>query len=189
MSDRERDPRSEPEETAPRLEEPVAGDEELGIDGPLRRNRWLLAVIGVLLIGIPLTRILDTYRGIILEVRGGEMLVAFERTSPEWLAAIEAAPGTVVEKRTGAWQPVPVRQAPEDEPLLVFWRRYSDAYEGRIIQISPPQNDGDPQPVVIQTTDGRKVEWTDMQADTKVGQRVVKKAGTWDPVVDQAQRR
>jgi hypothetical protein len=95
----------------------------------------------------------------------------------------------VVEKRAGTWQPVPVRKAPEDEPLLVFWRRYSDAYEGRIIQISPPQKDGDPQPVVIQTTDGRKVEWTDMQADTKVGQRVVKKAGTWDPVVDQAQRR
>lgn len=187
MSRFEKDAHPEPEHLEPQPNGPTHEDADLVLDGPFRRNRWLLTILfGVFLVGIPLTRILDSYRGIILEIRDDEMLVAFELASPEWMAATQAEPGTVVEKKVGNWRPVPVETTPEDEPLVVFWQRYSDAYEGRIIQISAPEQQGDPQPVVIETTNGRRIEWTDVMATTKVGQRVAKTAGTWDPVVVEA---
>ncbi|MEE8409558.1 MAG: hypothetical protein V3T05_08130, partial [Myxococcota bacterium] len=99
MSDLDTATTSEPKSAFP----DTGDDVELKIQGPLRRNIGLmLAVAVVIIVGPALSRVLGTYRAIVLEKRDGEMLVAQHELPPKWISAIEVEPGRMIEKTTGS---------------------------------------------------------------------------------------
>ena len=67
------------------------------IDGPIRRNLGIiLAVVAVLVVGPTLSKVLKSYRGIVLEVRDDTMFVGLMDLPPKWMDAIGAAPGQII---------------------------------------------------------------------------------------------
>ncbi len=157
------------------------------IDGPIRRNLGLfLAVAAILIVGPALSKMLTSYRGVVLEVRGDDMLVGLMELPPKWMDTIDAESGQIIEKSTWSWSPAPVEPEPIDTKLRDLHARYTLTYEGVIVELLPPPSQGGTTSAVVQTDDGGQ-EVIKLVAehllDAGQGDRVVKKLHSWDPVV------
>lgn len=163
------------------------------VAGPIKRNRWLiLAVVAVLAASPALSHLLESYRGIILERRDGEMFVGHVEQPPDWKDAIEAPAGTVIRKDAGDWSPRPVaKEAATDTELRNLYTRYSRRYVGTIVAIEPPNRPGGASIAVVRTDAGERLRvplWSDNLAPARVGSRVKKEPGKWDPYLTDTSR-
>lgn len=161
--------------------------DDLRVPGPLRRNAGLLAVVlAAVVLGPAISRVLSTYRGIVLEVRDDQMLVAQANVAPKWVDAIGAQAGRVVHKAIGAWDPTTVESEPRDFKLTQLYERYVRIYEGLIVAINPPNSPSGASTAVIELDGGGRTHvslWADHLAGAAVGRRVKKAINSWDPVL------
>ncbi|MEZ4273601.1 MAG: hypothetical protein R3C68_19835 [Myxococcota bacterium] len=162
--------------------------DEFKLQGPFRRNMLLLAgVVMVTIAGPSISRVLEEYRGIVLDLRDDTMLLGFEGIAPKWVSAIEAQRGDLVEKSLGSWQPTVVEKRPGDHSLLKMHERYSRTYVGTVIRVNAPVSPKGPSSAVVQLdNDGgiiRETIWAEHLATIAVGSRLEKHAGAWDPVI------
>jgi hypothetical protein len=156
--------------------------------GAFRRNSPLL--LGVLLVAVSgpsLTRLIENYRGVVLEYRDDQMLVGLrEPAPPKWVAAIEVELGSIVLKEGGDWTSRVVPTAPTDHQLIRLHRRYNSTYEGTIVRIREPRVHAGPHVAIVECGDGKKrmVElWGMHLASAQVGSRVEKRMHSWEPVL------
>ncbi len=171
-------------------------DDDIKLQGPMRRNAPLfVGVIIVLIVGPTLSRMLETYRGIALEVRDDQMMIGLEGKPPKWIdvdvdIGVDtgvAELGSIIQKERFAWLPAVVPSEPTDHQLLRMHKRYSRAYTGVVIRISPPRTPTGASIALVQLDDGTKLNvplWGDHLAAAQVGIRVKKEPGTWEPVLD-----
>lgn len=181
----EPDTTTTPEPKAPTLD---TDDEfEFKHQGPIRRNAGLLiAVAVVVIVGPTLSRVLDTYRAIVLEERDGDMFVAQHELPPMWISAIEVEPGHMIEKIAGNWNPQPAEANPTDKKLFEMYTRWIDSYDGVIVEIIPPLVFRGPSRAIIETDDGRRINqviWAKHLAEAQVDRRVSKRPNAWDPIL------
>ena len=165
---------------------PKKDDSDLKIHGPIRRNALLLSgVVAVLLVGPSISRVLSAYRGVVLEVREGKMLLGWEKKPPDWLDAIEVEPGDIIVKERGAWDPQRVERTDLDHALVTLFKRYNRTYAGTILRINPPNRPGGASTAVIELDDdGGTIHlplWAEHLATASEGRRVEKRPGSWDP--------
>jgi hypothetical protein len=182
---------------ASRKQRPVSDDPAPNLDdddeplrahpGFLRRNLGLGAgVVAAFVLGIPASRILEAYRGVVLEKREGQMYVAFEDKPPRWVDGVEVAEGSVVEKERGHWFTEPAEARGRDIKLMQMYQRYTTAYEATIVRIDPPVSPGQAATAVAELPAGNRVRvplWAEGLAGATVGSKLKKIAGTWDPVL------
>jgi hypothetical protein len=167
-----------PEEPLPKLQHP--GRRYLPI--------VILAVVA-LLVGSLLNRVVASYRGVVLEVRDEQMLLAYANKAPEWVESMDVAPGRILEKQGGAWSPAPVAPDIGDRMLLQLYERYSRVYTGTVTELLPPGPAGSA--AVVETDRGERVViklFAEHLIDAAVGDRVEKQANTWDPVITEKAR-
>jgi hypothetical protein len=159
------------------------------IDGPFRRNLgWIVAIAAILVIGPAISRVLKSYRGVLLETRDGEMLVALPDLPPRWMSAIDAQPGQIIDKPVWSWNPAPVPPRAEDAKLQDLYFRYTRTYAGVIVELLPPPSQGGTTAAVIQTDAGEQVVIklvAEHLLGVREGDRVEKTINTWDPMVVQ----
>jgi hypothetical protein len=157
------------------------------LDGPIRRNLGIiLAVVAVLVVGPTLSKVLKSYRGIVLEVRDDTMFVALMDLPPKWMDTIGAQPGQVIAKEAFGWSPGPAEPLPIDDKLLDLYDRYTLTYQGAIVEVLPPASQGGTTSAVVQTVDGKQQVIklvAEHLLDAGKGDRVEKKIYTWDPEV------
>ena len=162
-------------------------DEPLKIPGPIRRNSGLFLAIGAaVILGPGITRVLETYRGVVLEVRDDQMLVAFPRLPPDWMPAIEAQPGDVVEKERGSWNPDVTEQELRDRQVLKLYERYSKTYRGTVIRINPPRPPATAHTAVVKLENGEQMYLelnTPELAGAQVGRTIEKQTNSWVPIL------
>jgi len=167
---------------------PTAEDlEDFKIEGPLRRNAWLLAGLAITLVVGPFaSRLLKTYRGIVIDKKEGEILVAFDEIPPEWFDDLGVDMGQVIEKQRGQWHPGPAPRGPQDAKLVALHDRFRRAYTGTIQAIYPPKAPGEAYTATVALDDGESlaiVLAAHHFLNAKVGSRVEKIPGSWDPVL------
>jgi hypothetical protein len=155
--------------------------------GPIRRNLGLiLALIAIVAVGPALSRVLESYRAIVLEVADDQMLLGYAHVPPEWVDAIEAQEGTVIAKTTWSWDPAPTQVEPTDRALVDLYERYALTYSGTIVEILPPPSQGGTASAMVETDNGSQ-EIVKLVADhlleAAAGDRVAKKTHTWDPEI------
>lgn len=162
--------------------------EAKAVQSPLRRNLPLIVAVLLVLVAAPaLSRVLSSYRAVVLEIRDGRMLLIEGDTPPpppRWVEAIDVSPGAIVEKRSATWSPEPVERAPVDHQLLGFYERWSREYEGVIREIREPNAPGAPSVAVVTLTDGSTIDvalWSQDLATAAAGKGLRKRAGTWEP--------
>lgn len=135
--------------------------------------------------GIPTTRLLDSYRGIVLDVAGDKVHVAYIDRMPRWRSLGPVQPGTIVEKARGAWSAKPVEPLGKDIALKALYERYYAAYEARIVRLDKPDFMGAGVHAVAEKADGSHVTLTlgaPHLAFVKIGTLLRKQAKSWDPV-------
>lgn len=174
------------EDTAPPASDP-GPEEPLKLQGPLRRNApMLLGVVVVLAVGPSLSRLLDTYRGVVLGHEEGRTVIAFQERPPRDISALDAQPGDIVQKERFAWTPVVVPRQAEDRPLYELHQRYNSSYEGIILRIDPPRVPSGPHSAIVQLQSGEKLSvplhGTHLSS-AQVGHRLRKLPGSWEPVL------
>jgi hypothetical protein len=143
-------------------------------------------IIAAFVLGVPVTRLLEAYRGVVLEQRDGQMYLAFEDKPPRWVDTVEVAPGSIVEKERGRWIIEPVEARGRDIKLMQLYQRYTNAYEGTIVRIDPPVSPGQAATAVTELPGGNRVRvplWAESLAGAAVGSKLKKLAGSWDPVL------
>ena len=90
---------------------------ELKIQGPIRRNWALLTgIVAIMLIAPSISRVLQVYRAVVLEVQDEKMFLGFRQRPPKWVDAITANQGDVINKDAGSWDPKVVPPLPADQP-------------------------------------------------------------------------
>ncbi|MBI3179323.1 MAG: hypothetical protein HYZ27_06650 [Deltaproteobacteria bacterium] len=153
----------------------------------MRRNRGLPIAVGVMLLVSPmLTRVMASYRGVVLEIKDDEMWLGFAGRAPRWVDRIEAQPGAIVEKAPGRWSPQVVEATATDQELLLLQLRYADHYTGVIVEIRLPLNPQGASVALVRTDDGRRIEhalWAEHLATAGVHRRVEKRPHSWDFVL------
>lgn len=161
---------------------------DIKIQGPFRRNAPLFAgVMIVLVVGPAISRMLESYRGILLEVGSEEMMIGLDGRPPKWISIIDAELGAIIQKDHFAWLPEVVPSEAADHQLLRMHRRYSRTYAGVIIRINPPMTPTGASTALVQLEDGTKINvplWGDHLATAQVGSRVKKEPGSWEPVLE-----
>lgn len=167
--------------------------EAKAIQGPLRRNAPLIVVMGVaLIVGPWVSQLLSSYRAVVLEVRGDQMLLIEGRTPPpppRWVDAIDTEGGDIVLKSAGSWSPEVVEAAAADRALMSFHERWSRTYDGVITAIRPPDAPGAPSVAVLRLEDGSGLNvalWSQGLAEATVGKRLIKIGGSWEPTLSDA---
>ncbi len=149
------------------------------------RHRWLFLMVGILIVlGPALSRLIASYRGIVLEIQDDTMLVGFAQRPPQKIDRIDAPPGSIVEKSAGAWSPAPAAPLPEDRDLQRLYARWAETYTGTIVEIMPPHNPKGVSTAIVETDDGRRVSvplWSEHLAGAARDLRVEKRANRWDP--------
>ncbi len=162
--------------------------EARAVRGPLRRNLPLIVAVIVVLLAAPaVSRLLSSYRAVVLEIRDGQMLLIEGKTPPpppRWVREISVEPGAIVEKSAGAWEPMPVEGEPLDQALLTYYRRWTNEYEGVIKEIRPPEVPGAPNVAIVTLTDGSTIDvslWSQDLAGAAVGKGLRKRSGSWEP--------
>lgn len=163
---------------------------EFRLVGRLRRHVPVLTIVLVALVMGPfISRYIDSYRAVVLEVREGEMFIMETRRpdelrAPRWVDAIQVEPGTVVEKKVGAWTPVPVPALAKDANAIQVYERWMSSYEGPIVEIRPPVTPGKAYVAVVRTPEGKQIDvalWADHLAEVAVGKILRKEPRSWDP--------
>lgn len=154
-----------------------------------RRKRHLalgaLALFGYLA-GIPATRLLDSYRGVVIEQAGDKAHVAYLDRMPRWRRMPAVAPGTIVCKGRGAWSAKPVEALGKDIPLVALYERFYAAYEARIVRIEKPDFLGAAARAIAETKDGTHVSLmlaAPHLVSATVGTQLRKVEKTWDPTI------
>lgn len=158
-----------------------------------RRRRHLslaaLAVFGYVA-GIPLTRLLDSYRGVVLEQDGNKVHVAYLDRMPRWRAIGAVPPGAIVSKGRGAWQAKAVEPLGRDIPLKALYDRFYASYEAHIVSIEKPDFLGAAANAVAERADGshvRLILGAPHLTSATVGTWLRKTAKSWDPDIIDAQ--
>jgi hypothetical protein len=163
-------------------------DEPLKIQGPLRRNAPLLAGLGlVILCGSAVTRLLQGYRAIVLEVGAERSFIAYESRPPEWIDWVGAQAGAVVVKERLHWDPLVVPTEAADHRLVDFHRRYSDSYAGVIARILEPRTKGGAHTAIVEVEGGETLRVPlhgEHLSGAAVGRRLRKIAGQWEPFLE-----
>lgn len=165
-------------------------------DIPLRpsfANRWrrmtpiLAVLVGVLAAGPFISRFIDSYRAVVMDLDGdGKMMIQRAMRPPKWISAIDVKPGTVVVKDPFSWNPHPVEATAKDAPQLELAQRWLSSYEGVIVEMRPPNAPGRGAVAVVQTSDGNRFEvamFAEHLATASVGRVLHKDASSWDPVM------
>jgi len=160
---------------------------ESRVQGMLRRNGWLFgSVLLALLLGPCLSRYIESYRAIVLDMREGEMLLARPNRPPSWVTSGQVDRGQLLEKRTGEWSPEVAERTPTDAELVALYDRYSKTYVGTVMEIAPPRNSTGTYTAVIQVDGDGRVGvpmFSEHLAGLMVGNRVQKLDGHWDPII------
>ena len=192
---------NEPTEARPRPRlVPALGDENtvLSDDLPIKpawKNKWqrMLPIIGAMLIvlalGPTISRFIDTYRAVVLDVKSDKMFIQETARAPKWVSAIATKPGDMLAKDPFSWNPAVASVEPKDAPLIELATRYQGTYDGTIVEMRPPNAPGRAAIAVVETTDGRKIEvplWADHLATASVGRVLHKDPGSWDPFMQPA---
>lgn len=156
----------------------------------LQRNLWLFVLVGAaFVVGKPVTRLLESYRGVILDIKDGEMYVAFADRVPRWVPQADdpnAQPGAVVAKEMGAWAAQSVEARGRDLPLVQLYGRYTIAYDAVIVRIDPPLAPGLPATATIDTDAGKRLRiplGAEGLATAAAGRRLRKLPSSWDPIL------
>ncbi len=159
---------------------------------PRISDRWrrmapiLLVLVAVLAMGPFISRFIDTYRAVVMDVQDDKMMVQQAMRPPRWISAIDVKPGTVVMKDPFSWNPHAVDPTPKDAPLLELAERWQSTYEGVIVEMRPPNAPGRGAVAVVQTADGTRFEvsmFAEHLATASVGRILHKEPGSWDPVM------
>jgi hypothetical protein len=180
----------------PRLVPSIADESTKVVDDfelkPAWKSKWqrMLPIIGamavVLALGPTISRFIDAYRAVVLEVQGDKMLVQETARAPKWVSAIATKPGDMLAKDSFSWNPVVAEPLPKDSPLIELAVRYQLTYDGTITEVRAPNAPGRASVAVVETTDGRTIEvplWADHLATAKAGTNLHKDPSQWDPVV------
>ncbi len=155
-------------------------------------DRWrrmgpiLVVLVAALAMGPFISRFIDTYRAVVMDVKDDKMMIQQPMRPPRWISATDAKPGTVVMKDPFSWNPHPVEPTPKDAPLLELAERWRSSYEGVIVEMRPPNGPGRGAIAVVQTSDGNRFEvsmFADHLATASVGRVLHKESGSWDPVM------
>lgn len=156
----------------------------------LQRNLWLFGLVGASFIaGKPVTRLLESYRGVILEAKDGEMYLAFADRVPRWVPQANdpnAQPGAVIAKEIGTWAAAPVEARGRDLPLVQMYGRYAATYDAVIVRIDPPLSPGLAATAVIDTDAGKRLRiplGAEGLATAAAGRRLRKLPSSWDPIL------
>src|SRR5690349_4248260 len=128
------------------------------LHGIVKRNwRLWLAVAIVFTLSPSITRLIDHYRAIVLDVKEEKMLLTWSNKPPKWLDADGAQPGEMVVKEGGEWSAKHEPPQPQDEQLVTLYKRYTSTYTGKITDINDPSIPGHPKVATIQLDNGDKV--------------------------------
>lgn len=153
----------------------------------LRRLAPILAVMVLALaMGPFISRFIDTYRAVVMDVQDDKMMIQQPMRPPRWISAIDVKPHTVIVKEPFSWNPHPVEATAKDAPLLELADRWQSSYEGVIVEMRPPNAPGRGAVAVVQTADGNRFEvsmFAEHLATASVGRVLHKEPGTWDPVM------
>lgn len=153
-----------------------------------RRKRHLFLVVLALIGfvgGIPISRLLDQYRGVVLEQQKDRMLVAYLDRMPRWRKACDASPGDIVAKPRGAWHGHKVVALGKDVVLKQLYERYQASYEATVIRMDTPEFIGAPAYMIVETQEGRRLRIPaplNLEPPLTKGNRIRKDAKIWDPV-------
>ena len=170
----------------------MSGAELDDLPRPRISDRWrrmapiLLVLVAVLAMGPFISRFIDTYRAVVMDVQDDKMMIQQPMRPPRWISAIDVKPGTVVAKEPLSWNPHAVEPSPKDAPLLELAERWQSAYEGVIVEMRPPNAPGRGAIAVVQTADGNRFEvsmFAEHLATASVGRVLHKEPGSWDPVM------
>lgn len=178
--------------------EPTGGDEPgeasanddgvgLKVQGPLRRNAPLIiGILVIMAVGPSVSTLLDEYRGIVLEVRAGEMLLGFTEKPPRMIDAIPARDGDIIAKERLSWSPTIAPRVAADHQLVALHTRFTRTYTGVVILISPPKTLNGPHTALVQLDDGDKINiplYGEHLGTIQVGSRLQKESGMWEPIL------
>jgi len=162
-------------------------DADLKLHGPLRRNAPLLAGVAVVLIvGPAFSRLIESYRGIVLEIREGQMFIAREGRPPEWVGQVPGSPGDILVKERMQWSPHTLPPRGDDRELVKLYERYTRTYKGTILRISKPVVPNGPPVALVQLDGGGKMNLPlqgEQLAAAAVGSRLEKTPTSWEPVL------
>ena len=169
---------------------PVSKEELESIKPPASRWRRMAPILAVLVVvlaaGPFISRFIDTYRAVVIDVQSGKMMIQEPSRPPRWVPAIDVKPGGVIAKDAFTWNPHTVEPETRDAPGIELAERWQSSYEGTIVEMRPPVAQGRGATAVVDTTDGRRIEVTlfaEHLATASVGRVLHKDAHTWDPVM------
>jgi len=158
-----------------------------------RRTPWSrswglgVVVLAGFVIGAPISRLLDTYRCVVLSRDGDKMFVAFEAMPPKYIDAIDAAqPGLIVTKERGAWNAEVSEPLGRDIKLMQMQKRYVSAYDATIVRIDKPLSAQQASVAVAELADGTRLRvslYADDLAAAAVGRHLKKLPNSWDPIL------
>src|SRR5690606_34331634 len=129
-------------------------------------------------------RLLESYRGIVLEVTDGEALVQLASLPAEWRDEIDAPPGSIVDKQRGHWRADISSPETTDRPLLELYARYTSVYEGTIVELRPALSPQAASVAIVELADGKRLHvplWSAQLSTAAVGRRLQKRSGSWEP--------
>lgn len=165
-------------------------DADIKLPGPIRRNAPLLAgIAAVIIVGPAFSRLIEGYRGVVLDVAEGEMFVGFDGTPPKWAADVGSTPGDIVAKERGSWDATVVPTDAADHALVKMQKRYARTYKGTVLRIAKPKVPNGPHIALVQldpADGGGKMNLPlhgQHLAACAVGSRLEKTASSWEPVL------
>jgi hypothetical protein len=161
------------------------------VAGALRKNAPLLVAVALAFaFGPAISRLLDTYRGVVLQVKDDETLIGLADKPPRGVAPLSAKEGEIVLKDRGSWSARVVPSTTADRPLLALHARFNRQYTGTVIQVDAPRTPTGAATALLFLDDGTKLTislWGDHLAAIAAGSRVRKEPGSWEPIlVDEA---
>jgi hypothetical protein len=153
-----------------------------------RKRHILLAALAVVgyMAGLPMSRLLDSYRGVVLSCTGQQAYVAYLDRMPRLRRLPGATPGGIVAKARGAWRARPVEALGKDIALVQLYERYHGAYDAQVVRVEPPAYLGAAAVAIAETDRGdhlRVLLGAPHLTQVAVGDRLHKDPQTWDPVV------
>ena len=151
------------------------------------RTPLLIAVISIVFAPF-LHGLMESYRGIVLESRGGEILVGLVAKVPRWVESVPMPDGTMIVKSMGALGVVRATgSAEQDVELKTLYARYIETYSATIIHLLKREHSQGVDKMLIRLDNGeeRTLEiWTEDLAESQIGMTLRKYTRTWQPQFD-----